>query len=343
MMIHDDQVRFLRALFHRRQEAALEFRALLSGAKVAARVNAVPQFRVIRQKSQLGAVTRLRQLFPVADLREPVHFVNALQQRLPFELVHFLPAQKIVAAFHQRGPQVRRKMLLQERHVLIKQLFLQGFRGGGNHDAPPAAYGRNQICESLARAGSRFDDRVLMLLKSLIHDFRHGQLRGTKFVPRVTALEQSASPKDPFDRHFLGFCSSSFFRHWVRWRDDSWHSHSWLCRLKGKIAHAHKPTPCRDRLFGNQRIYRISWDASHTTGSGGTKGRCSVSPDPAQRPSANSSPRRNISSSPTGTSGHHEPRPPVATPWTTIEFNWAKAASRLNEPGRRSSSGRCLR
>ena len=194
----------------------------------------MPQFRVVRQKSQLGTVACLRQFFPVADLREPIHFVNAFQQRLPFELVYFLPAQKIVAPLHQRHFQVRRKIFLQKWHILIEQLLLQGLCSCRNDDASPAANRRNQIRQGLAGPSARLDNRVLMLLKSLIHDLGHSELRRTKFVSRVPAFQQSASPKDPLDRHILGFRScSSFFRHWVKCRNQEW-----LCALNFKILHA---------------------------------------------------------------------------------------------------------
>ena len=113
------------------------------------------------------------QLFPVFDLGEPVDFVDTLQHRLAFDLMNFLAAEEIVASFHQRRFQVRRKMLLQKRHVLIEQLFLQGFGGGGNHHAASAANRWNQVCESFSGAGARFDDGVLVLLKGVVHDFRH--------------------------------------------------------------------------------------------------------------------------------------------------------------------------
>src|SRR5271154_3092471 len=79
-----------------------------------------------------------------------------------------------------------------------------------------------------------------MLLEGLIHDFRHGQLRRTKFVSRVPALQNPASPEDPLDRHILGFCSSSsFFRHRVRW-----HSQEWPRALNFKILHASRAARC---------------------------------------------------------------------------------------------------
>ena len=86
------------ALVHRRDETALKFRAFLPAAKVAARVDAVPQLGVVGKKSQLAAVARLGELLPIADLRKPVDFIDALQDRLAFHLMHFLAAQKIRAA-----------------------------------------------------------------------------------------------------------------------------------------------------------------------------------------------------------------------------------------------------
>src|SRR5580698_8666476 len=151
-------------------------------------------------------------------------------------------------------------MFLQERHILSEQLFLQGFRRCRDDYAPPAANGRDQVGEGFARAGARLDDRVLMLLKSLIHNFRHGQLRGTKFVSGVAAFQQSARPKDSLDRYFLGFCrSSSFFRHWMRWRN-----REWLCALNLRILHASEAARCRNELHGNHRIYRIWWRGPRT-------------------------------------------------------------------------------
>ena len=66
MMVHDDQVGFVRALVHRRDEAALKFRALLPAAQVAARVDAIPELGIVGKKSELAAIARFRQFLPVA-------------------------------------------------------------------------------------------------------------------------------------------------------------------------------------------------------------------------------------------------------------------------------------
>ena len=68
MMIHDDQVGFVRPLVHRRDEATLKFRALLPGAQVAARVDAVPKLGVVGQERQFAAVAGFGKLLPVVNL-----------------------------------------------------------------------------------------------------------------------------------------------------------------------------------------------------------------------------------------------------------------------------------
>ena len=213
MVIHDDQVRFLRALVHRGDEAALEFGALLAGAKIAARVDAIPQLGVVGEERQLVAVARFGQLFPVADLREPVNLVDSLQDRLALHLMHFLAAEKIRAALHQRGLQIRREVFLQEGNVLLEELLLQRFGRRRNDHAPSAANRGNQIRERLAGAGAGLDHDVLMLRESVVGDLRHRQLRRPEFVSGMALFEQPARPEDSFDGDFLGFGSGSFFRH----------------------------------------------------------------------------------------------------------------------------------
>ena len=125
VMIHDDHVGIGRALVHGGDKAAIELRAFLAGAGLAARVEPRPQFGAVRQKIQFRAVACLRQPFPIANLREPVQLLEALEHRLPFHLMQFLPAQEIRAALHHRHFQLRREMLLQKGDVLGVQLLLQ--------------------------------------------------------------------------------------------------------------------------------------------------------------------------------------------------------------------------
>ena len=212
-MIHDDEVRVLRALVHGGDEAAVEFRALLAGAQIAARVDAIPKVGVVGKKSEFVAIAGFGKLRPVANLREPVHFVDALQHRLPVHLVHLLTAQKIGAALHQRGFQVGSEMLLQERDVFLEELLLQRFRGRRNDHAPSAANRGQKVSQRLARAGAGFDQGVLVFLEGLVGHLGHGQLRRAEFVSGMAFFEQTARPEDAFDGDFLRFCLGSFLWH----------------------------------------------------------------------------------------------------------------------------------
>jgi hypothetical protein len=159
------------------------------------------------------AVARLGQLFPIADLREPVNLVNSFQTRLGLHLVHFLPAQKVGAALHQGGLQIRREMLLQEGHVLLEELLLERLGRRRNHHAAAAANRCNQIGERLAGARAGFDDDVLVLRECLVGYLRHGELRRPEFISRVALFEQPAGAKNSFDGNLLRLrCSNSFLR-----------------------------------------------------------------------------------------------------------------------------------
>ena len=192
MMIDDNHVRFVRPLVHCGDEAILEFGALLAGAGIAPRVEPMPQIGVIGQKIQLSAIASLRQFLPVANLREPVHLIHALQHLLSGHHMHFVPAEKIVSPLHQRHFQFRRKMFLQEGNVLVEELLLERFRGRGNHHAPPAAYCRQKIRERFPGSSARFDQRMLVLGKSFLDNFRHLELAAPEFEGLVALRQQSA-------------------------------------------------------------------------------------------------------------------------------------------------------
>src|SRR5579862_7243146 len=212
-VVHNNQVRFLRPLVHRRDETVLKLRAFLSRAKIAARVNPVPKLGVVRQKSQFAAVARLRQLLPILDLREPVHFVDAFQHRLPHHLVYLLTAEKIRSPLHQRRFQIRREMFLQEGNVLLKKLLLKRFCCGRNHHPPPAANCRNQIRQRLPSSRPRFDHHMLMFLKRIVSHLSHLELRGAKLIPRMPLFEQTSGPEDLVDRYFFSLRRRLFFSH----------------------------------------------------------------------------------------------------------------------------------
>src|SRR5213080_4315743 len=68
-----------------------------------------------------------------------VQFLHALQQSLVGHLIQLRNTKEIRAPLHHRNFEVRREMLLQKRNILLIELFLQRFRGRGNHHAPSAA------------------------------------------------------------------------------------------------------------------------------------------------------------------------------------------------------------
>src|SRR5258708_12462819 len=99
MMIYDDQIRFLGALLHGGDEALLELRAFLPRAGIAPRIDSRPQFRIVRQKSELGAVSGFGQLGPILNLAQRVHLFHTLEDRLVGDLIQLRTAQKIPPSF----------------------------------------------------------------------------------------------------------------------------------------------------------------------------------------------------------------------------------------------------
>ena len=168
-MVDDDQIRVRGATMHRGNKTPFELHAFLSGASLAPGVQLGPQLALIRQKGELRPVPSLRQAFPIANLREPIQFFDALQDRLAFHLVNFMPAKEIRAAFHHRHFQFRRKMLLHKGHILGEKLFLKRLRGRRNHHSSPAANSGDQIGQRLPGARSGFHKQMTLFMKSFLH------------------------------------------------------------------------------------------------------------------------------------------------------------------------------
>ncbi len=87
MVIHDNQVGFLRALVHAGHKAWVERRAVLARAGVPSRVQLSPKLGIIRQEGELRAVAGLRQFRPILDLAEGVQLFHSLQQSLVSHLI----------------------------------------------------------------------------------------------------------------------------------------------------------------------------------------------------------------------------------------------------------------
>ncbi len=137
MVVDDNDVALVRPLPHLGQEASLELRAALSGAKVPPRVQLRPRRAVLGQRDDLRPVPRLCRLLPLPDHLEIGDLLQAAQHRLPRGVVNLLAAGVIGAPLHVTDLQRLRYQLLQQRNVLEIQLLLQVLGAGGNHHAPP--------------------------------------------------------------------------------------------------------------------------------------------------------------------------------------------------------------
>src|SRR5258708_6647893 len=95
-------------------------------------------------------------------------------------------------------------MLLQKRNVLEEELLLQILGAGRNYHSFAGENRRNQVRQSLARAGPRFDNQVLLLGERTLGGFRHGQLPGTVFEVRMPLRKQSLTAKELADGQWFG-------------------------------------------------------------------------------------------------------------------------------------------
>ena len=67
-------------------------------------------------------------------------------------------------------------MLLDERHILLEELLLEGFGGSRDDHAPAAAQRGDQVGERLAGTGAGLDNRVAPLAEGFLHRAAHFQL-----------------------------------------------------------------------------------------------------------------------------------------------------------------------
>ena len=92
--------------------------------------------------------------------------------------------------------QFGRKVFLEERDVLLVELLLKGFRGGGNHHAAAAADCGQQIGQRFAGARARFKNGVVMIFEGVVDGLGHLQLGGAVLVAADHgSIEEAAGPK----------------------------------------------------------------------------------------------------------------------------------------------------
>src|SRR3989304_3819698 len=210
MGVADPPVRPRRPPVHRRDEAAVELRALLPGAGVAPRVDPRPEGDGVGEVAELGAVAGFRRLFPLADAGVVVELLQALEHRLVLEVVEFLPAEEVRPALHVAGADFGVEVLLQKRDVLEEKLLLEGFRPRRDDHLAAAAQRGDEIGKRFTCAGARFDDEMLFLLEGLLDRLRHRELPLPELVLRMRARQQPLGPEALPERHLRLF---DLFRH----------------------------------------------------------------------------------------------------------------------------------
>ena len=130
-------VRLAGSLVHLRHIAFGESLALPAGASLAARVEPRPKLAVRGKPFQIGAITCLGMLLPIADQGELARLLEPVKRRFAFLLGQFLDTDEVVPALHYGDLQGLSDGSLQEWHILAHQLFLQVLGSGRDHS--PAA------------------------------------------------------------------------------------------------------------------------------------------------------------------------------------------------------------
>ena len=94
-------------------------------------------------------------------------------------------------------------MFLQKRNVFLVELFLQRFRRRRNHYAASAANCGQQIRERFPRAGPGFHNRVMPVLKRVVHHFRHFKLCNTMLIPANHRSFEQSTRTENFSHVYL--------------------------------------------------------------------------------------------------------------------------------------------
>ena len=164
VMVDDDDVALMRLAMHLGDEATLELLALLAGAGLAAGVDFGPRRRAFGKRMDLGAVASYGILLPIGDDLEVVEFLESGEDGLFLRVVDFLAADVVAAALHVADLELLVfEVLLEERNVLEKELFLQVFGACGDDDAAFRKDRGNKVGERFSGASAGLDDEVAIL------------------------------------------------------------------------------------------------------------------------------------------------------------------------------------
>jgi hypothetical protein len=193
VVVDDDDVAFGGTLPHQREKAAVKLLALLSSAKVAARVELRPDRAVFRQCPDLAAVAGFGGLLPIADDFEIHHLFKTVENGLLLAVVELLAAEVVLAPFHVAHAQRFGEVLLQKGDVLEVELLLQVLGAGGDHHALAGEDGGQQIRQRLAGAGAGFNNEVLAVDEGIFHGFGHLELPRAKLEIGMHARKHAVS------------------------------------------------------------------------------------------------------------------------------------------------------
>src|ERR1043165_1261856 len=132
MMINDDDVCFLRAISHARDEARIEVRTFLPETGFRASVDVTPERERLRKVRELGPIAGFTISRPVTDLVEVIDLVEAFEYRRRLGARETIQAEVVAAALHVSGRERFREDALEKGNVFLHQLLLQIFSAGGD-------------------------------------------------------------------------------------------------------------------------------------------------------------------------------------------------------------------
>ena len=171
VVVHDDEVGFLRCTACFDHVAFLVDRAFTAKTVVSSRRDKRPDARIFRNLDQFGAIAGL---CPVSPLPHRVQVIEECGRRyLAGNGVEPMQAKIVGTAFQQRRFDWPTCGLADQWQVSMVELVLQGL-GPRRYDClPPALQRGQQIGKSLARAGTGLDDKLARRSNRLGHGLCH--------------------------------------------------------------------------------------------------------------------------------------------------------------------------
>src|ERR1051325_732786 len=169
MVIDDDDVGFLRATAHARDEAGIVVRTLLSETRLRTRVDVSPERERLREIRQLGAIAGLAFTRPVTDLFEVIDFIESFEHGRRLSACESVEAKIVAATLHVGRGKWFGQDALEKRNVLLHQLFLKVLRAGRNDDTAITAEcsrnSGNEVGKRFSGARPGLDNEVSFFLE----------------------------------------------------------------------------------------------------------------------------------------------------------------------------------